>query len=855
MQIKRCYSLFFLFFVFNTFGQNIANKEVSLNTKDKSFKQIISYMEEDYHLSFSYSDDILPVEQLPEFNFEKILLPTLLDTLFVSHGINYTFLENKIILFLAKKAPLFTLSGYVEEAKTLENLIGAVVYSQKDTSGGISNAYGFYSLKLSAGYHTLKISCLGYKSQVFSFYVLNDNWINFKLSPTSYEVEEILVKTKLKEQEFLEQKNRSKVQLDIETLKQLPGFFGENDALRNLSLIAGVQTNEMSTGSIFVRGGTTEQTLFLMDEATVYNPTHFFGFFSVFNPDVVKHISIYKNELPNNESGALSSVIDVRLREGNYEQWKLSGALGFISARVALEGPVIKDKSSVLIAFRRTFVDNVFKLIASDKGMQKLNFFFYDGNLKFNYRLNKKNRFFLSGYSGSDAFSQYNSIKRRNSMLNLRWNHIYKDNMFSNTSAIYSTNTYNQDLQQNDEYINWKSTIYNLKLKTDFVYHLNKNLKFYYGYSSSLYNIAPYKYTATPKRISKPHQAEALKEQLWLNSIYFNQEALFGALINFNLGLRITHVFNSPFLDRKNKYAGFKFEPNIKFSYFFNRKNYLAFTYNHREQALHQLYVNKIGIAVNRWLPASTNFKPQTSDNFSIGFYNSMLKNFTFSTNLFYRDMNNLIETMQEVRILYSDNPEKYFYHSSGKVYGAEFSAIFYTKKYKAILSYDFNHVMWKTENINNNKAYPASHSRKHNFSISGIWKINKRFTASASWIWASGSPYTAATGKYEIDGKVYLKYDKDRVNQWNLPDYHRLDLSLEIRGKKNDERRWKGFWNFSIYNVYFHKNILGVSYFSRENVAFDIRKKVTNEDSQKLNPQFFYLYQFVPSISYRFSF
>lgn len=853
MLMKRWYSLFFLFFVLNSFGQSIPNKEVSINTKDQSFKQIITRMEDDYGLSFSYSDDILPTHQLPEFYFEKILLSTLLDTLFVSHGINYTFLQDKIILYLAKKMPLFTLSGFVEEEKSLENLIGTVIYSEKDTSGGISNAYGFYSLKLSAGYHTLKISCLGYKSKKYSFYVLNDNWINFKLTPTSYEVEEVLVKTNTKEYEFLEQKNRSKVELDIETLKQLPGFFGENDALRNLSLIAGVQSNEMSTGSIFVRGGTTEQTLFLMDEATIYNPTHFFGFFSVFNPDVIKYISVYKNELPNNESGALSSVIDVRLREGNYEKWKISGALGFISARVALEGPIIKNKSSVLIAFRRTFVDNIFKLIASDKSMQKLNFFFYDGNLKFNYRLNKKNRLFLSGYSGSDAFSQYNSIKRQNSMVSLRWNHIHKENLFSNTSAVYSTNTYNQYLQQNDESINWKSTIYNLKLKTDFVYHLNKNVKFYYGYSSSLFNIAPYKYKAIYKRISKNHQAEALKEQLLLNSIYFNQEAFFGALINFNLGLRITHIFNSPFLDRKNKYAGFMFEPNVKISYFFNPNNYLAFTYNHRVQPLHQLYVNKIGIAVNRWMPASTSFKPQTSDNFSIGFHNSMLKNFMFSTNIFYRDMNNLIETMQEIRILYSSSPEKYFYHSSGKVYGAELSAIFYTKKYKAILSYDFNQVMWKTENVNNNKAYPASHSRKHNFSISGIWKINKRFTASATWIWASGTPYTAATGKYEIDGKLYLKYDKDRVNQWNLPDYHRLDVSLEIQGKKNDKGKWNSFWNFSIYNVYFHRNILGISYFSGQNMAFDIGKDLTNEN--KLNPQFFYLYQFVPSISYRFNF
>ncbi len=855
MQKKIANTLFCIFVILQTFAQTTNNTNINLNVGGKSFKQIIQNMENTNKVSFSYSDDILPTHKLPNRQFNNSTITHILDEVFVPYGIDYLIKGDKIILFKSDNIPQYNVSGFLRQSNNRQTIISALVYSSNNQAVSVSNAYGFYSLKLNAGFHTINVNCLGYKPKTINIHVWNNTRFDITLEPTSYSVSEVVINSSaISDNVFLESADNQKVNINIKTLKHLPGFFGENDALRNLNLIAGVQTNEISTGSIFVRGGTTEQTLFLMDEATIYNPSHFFGLFSVFNPDVIKHISVYKNQMPNNETEALSSVIDVRLREGDMQKWRISGGMGILSARLAIEGPIVKDKSSVLVSFRRSFVDRIFKTIATTNAMKKLRFFFYDGNVKFNYKLNTRNRIFLSGYMGTDEFSQYNKIKRHNRLATFRWNHIYGNNMFSNTSAIYSTNYYKQQIFANDEEINWKSKIENFKVKSDFSYNLRKNIKFNYGYSFSLFNIMPYIYTASSDK-DKTRREKAVGEQLMINNIYINNTSTLLNLIKLDLGVSLLHIYNSPFIERENKYQTLLFEPNIKLSYLLNKQNHFDLTYNQKHQSLHQLYLNRIGISVNRYQPSSEEFKPQVSNNFSFGFSNSNIKNTQITTSIYYRDMRNLIETMQELRILYSNQPEKYFRHSSGKVYGLELSAVYQTEKIKTILAYDYNKVLWTTEGINNNKPYPASHARKHNFSISGIWKINKRLTFSSAWIWASGTPYTAATGKYEIDGKVYVKYDNENVNSCQLPNYHRLDLSLEIKAKHNETKRWQSFWNFSIYNVYFHKNILGVSYFNTNKSIFTIRNKKQIDDTKMIKPQFFYLYQFVPSISYHFKF
>lgn len=847
MLLRIFYILILLSCIQNSIAQtNLESIAVSLNTDGKNFKQVIQQLENTHEISFSYSDNILPTYKLPERSFSNIKILNFLDVFFVPHGIDYEIINNNVVLFRKENSnPLFDISGFIEEIGTLKHLIGATIFVKQNLVGSITNNYGFYSLKLAAGYYTIQIRCLGYHSIEREVYIWNSERYDFKLKSKSYEVNEVLVNS-IEKNELLESTIQSLVRMDIMSLKELPGLFGENDALRNLSLIPGIQSNEMSTGSIYVRGGSTEQTTFLMDEATIYNPSHFGGFFSVFNPDVVNNVSVYKSELPSSESGALSSIIDVQLREGDFNNWKVKGGIGLISARASVEGPIIKDKASVLLAFRRTFVDRIAKYVSDDEATQQLRFYFYDANLKFNYHINSKNRLFVSGYSGSDSFNRFSGVKRTNNLGSIRWNHIYGNKLFSNTSMVYSNNNYEQVLYQNNEEINWNSRIDNVKFKIDFSQYLNSLAKLHYGFSSNFYRTIPYSYTTIIEK-TVYQTIEASNEQMLVNSFYLTQDANIQDVFGLGFGLRASYLMNSPFNNGDNVFSTFLFEPSIHFNLIVDEQTRFKGSYNHREQPMHQLYINMLGIAVNRWMPASTEFKPQKSDNFSIGLFRNEPFNLKYSVEAYYRKMSNLIETLQETRILYTDTPEEFLYKSEGSVKGIEFSITYETEKAKAMMAYDYNDVLWTTAGINNNEPYPASHTRKHNFSVSGVYKIGTRLTASATWRLSSGLPFTRATGKYVVDGRVYLKYDEENINTGKLPNYHRLDLSLDIEGKNNYKRRWKSYWNFSVYNAYFRKNVLGVVYFSELTEG--------DETVQQLDPNYFYLYQFVPSISYRFSF
>ena len=847
MLLRIFYILIFISCINNSFAQsNFNQKVVSLNTNGKSFKQIIQQLEQDYNVSFSYSDDMLPDFVLPENKFSNLSIKDLLKSLFVAHGIGYSIVNNQIVLYYNENSkPEFRINGFVEEIDSKRDLIGATIYIKGKEIGVITNSYGYFSLKLPVGLYTFQVRCLGYGSYVQTVYVWGDSFFRFKLKSKQYQVNEVVVRSDDNDQ-FVESAFQSLISLDIQSLQEFPGLFGENDALRNLSLLPGIQSNEMSTGSVFVRGGSNEQTVFLMDEGIVYNPSHFGGFFSVFNPDVVNHVSIYKSELPSNETGALSSIVDVRLREGDFDRWKVKGGIGMISVRASVEGPIVKEKSSLLIAFRRSFVDQAASLISEDESTQDLRFYFYDANVKLNYKLNKKNRLYLSTYGGADSFYKNSGIKRRNSQSTFRWNHVYNSSLFSNISLIHSVNGFNQDLNQNDEDVLWHSNINTIKTKADFSHYVSPRWKLKYGFLSTLFNVVPYKYTAIAENGSKTKD-EARTEQMIINSMYFHQDFYIKEVLGIGAGVRIGHIYNSPFITRDNKYQGLLFEPNLNLSLIFNKKTRIKSSYNHRVQPLHQLYINMLGIAVNRWMPASENYKPQTSDNLSLGIFRTEGFGLSYSLEAYYRKLENLIETLQESRVLYSNTPEYFLHNSSGTVRGFEFSLTYETKNIRFLTSYDYNNVQWLTNGINNNNPYPASHTRKHNFSISSVYRISDRVVASATWHWASGTPFTAATGKGIFDDKVYIVFSDDEINTRNLPDYHRLDLSVDIEGKKNNLRRWKSFWNFSIYNAYFHKNALGVVYFSED--------VINNSYIKNLDPSYFYLYQFVPSISYRFNF
>lgn len=835
-----------LFVPLNIFAQlNSLNTKVVITSGKFNAKTLIDNLGKEYNLNFSYSNNILENISISIDEPKPISIELLFKKYLKPQGVDYKTIGQQIVLYaIDKPFQWITLSGYLTDSKTSEDIIGATIYVTDLGIGAITNSYGFYSLKLPLGEYKIIYGSLGYIELPKTIQLTNHQELNIKLAQKNYNVDEVKVTSKINSK-FLESVLMNLIKIDSKSLQELPVLFGENDALRNLSILPGIQTNELSTSNISVRGGGSDQTTFLMDGANLYNASHFGGFFSLMNPDLVNNVNVYKSDIPVSEGGALSSLIDVQLREGNNQKWHIKGGIGIISARGSIEGPIIKDKSSILIAYRRSFVDNFSQLFMADSDLKNIKFYFYDANFKWNYKLNKNNRVFLSGYSGYDSFSQYSQMSSKNFLVSARWNHLYGARLFSNTTLSTSRNTMTQGTLDGNDLLYWLSEINNSKFKTDFSYFHSDAFKCSFGYSGTVYNIYPYSLlTQTEKTITTRYQSSL--DQMLLNSLYYNQHFVIEKKLGIDAGIRATYMVTEPFTDSVIGINDIYLEPQLKISYIFTSKRTLKASYSKQVQPLHQLPLSTAGISINRWMPANESFIPQTSENFTVGYYDNDFYGFNISTEAYYRKMNNLIETMQDVRIIETDDPEQYLHKANGKAYGFEFLLSYKSRKFKGLLSYDYSKALWQTDMLNLGNPYPASHTREHSMNISSVYYFNERISASATWIFASGIPFTAANGKYQINGKTYLQFDDSKVNTNKLAPYHRLDLSLDIAGKKNNSRRWKSFWNFSIYNVYFRKNPLGVFYF------------IPNSETattQTLNPGFFYLYQFVPSVSYRFEF
>lgn len=845
MTARKLALILFLIFSMQVFAQKTILKKTINMVSSENPKQTIARLETDYAIPFVYSDNIFDNKQFAQKKYIQISLHDFLVDYFSKQDISFKEVNGQIILFYQAYEPQnFVVSGFVRDENSGEDLIGATVFFPDLGIGAITNSYGYFALQVPEGKHKIVVNCLSYSAKDSLLNIVANRRFNIALGSKSYRVQEITIQSEANTY-FLESALMNMEKIDIEALRKLPGLFGESDALRNLSIFPGIQTNELSTSSINVRGGSTDQTLFLMDEANLYNASHFGGMFSVFNPEVVNNVNVYKSDIPIKEGGALSSLIDVRLREGNKQHWKLNGGIGLISARASLEGPLVKEESSVLFAFRRTYVDQIIHALTTDKDLDNLNFYFYDANLKMNYKLNKNNRLFLSGYSGADEFEQYSKLTRENHLVTLRWNHIFTPNLFSNTSVIGSKNIMTQGSDERDAYVYWKSDVNNVKIKSDVTYYITDDMRSSFGYNANLYNIKPYAVLSElDNQLNTRFESE--RERLLLNSLYFSQRVNIKKVVSIDGGIRLTYMSSNPVTDSLVGLEEYFLEPQVKIGFTLKDKSTIKASFCKHVQPLHQLPLSMIGIAINRWMPANKSFRPQVSHNYSIGYYNKFQSGLKITLEAYYRKMDNLIESFGNLEIIGTSNPEEIVRKAKGTAKGLEFLISYNSKKYRAIATYDYCKALWVTDGLNNNLPYPASHTREHSFNISQIYSFSDRVSLSATWTIASGIPFTAAFGFYQVTNKTYLAFDGVKINTKRLPPYHRLDISLDIASKKNEHRKWKSYWNFSVYNAYFHKNALGVAYF--------VPDENSGTTAEFLRPGYFYLYQFVPSVSYRFS-
>lgn len=814
--------------------------KIDISTSGKTVKQIITDIETTKGIVFSYSDNLLPKSKLSKIE-EGQPLGMFLSNLLHPNNIDFKLIDGQIVLFeSAKEQTLYYISGFVTDKHNSESIINASVYVSDIGIGSISNSYGYFSIQIPEGIHHLKFYSLGYKMVDTVIDASNDKRLNIKLESVAYQLNEVVIKEA--NNNFIESALSTIAKLNIAKLKELPNILGEHDALRNLDMMPGMQISEFSTSNICVRGGTGDQTTFLMDEANVYMASHLGGFTSIFNPDVVNHIDIYKNELPASESGALSSVIDVRLKDGNMQEWHTSGSVGLITARAMIEGPLKKDKSSILLAVRRTYADKLFEPFWKNQNF-KLKFYFYDINFKFNYIFNQRNRLYVSVYSGADELDHSMYLKWMNNVGTIRWNHIFGDHLFCNYSIIGSYNKSNLSNFHYNGQFKWRSICWDAKTKLDFTHHVNRHINLKYGIQTSYYSLEPFDLESETETTTFKN-ARIHAQPISNYGIYTDQTYEAGSNLTFNVGFRY-NAHNGPtnYLNKKDSTI---FYPEWNFTINYKASDKLLFKINtsSKTQPIHQLQVSSYGITVNRWMPSNSNFMPEKSHNASISAFYEISDLANISCNIYYRQMRHLIETMQEMRLIYEIDPEKYVYHSSAKVKGCEITANAIFDRLKLSASYDYTDSKWHTQGLNNGNGYPASFIRKHSFNITGTYTLNKRIRMSTAWIIASGNHYTSAIGKYVIDGKTVLLFDQDKINTKRLPNYSRLDISVDIEGKNNEQHRWQSFWNFAIYNVYARKNPLGIAYFSTN----------TNGET-KFKPGYYYFYQFVPSVSYRFEF
>ncbi len=763
------------------------------------------------------------------------------------------FLLLSVSVFAQNKADRFTISGTVKDAKTGEELIGATIYV-KDTAGigAITNAYGFFSLTLPSSKRHLAIKYIGYDDYEITLDSAKNQTVNASLLPATQSLKEVEIKA-TKGDENIRSAEVSSIKLDVKQLEKIPVLFGEKDLFKTIQLLPGVQPAAEGSSGFYVRGSSNDQNLVLLDEAPVYNASHLLGFFSTFNNDAIKDATLYKGNMPAEYGGRLASVLDVKMKEGNNQNYVISGGIGLISSRLNIEGPVVKDKGSFIVSARRTYGDLFLKLSKNEQ-IKKSVLYFYDINAKFNYRIGKRDRIFVSGYFGQDKFGFQDrfSIVYGNSTATLRWNHIFSDKLFSNTSFIY--NDFNYTIGINQVSINVKSLIRDFSLKEDLDFYLNSKNKFKFGFLTTFHTIVPGQVISSDT--SRINNIILTKNYGWENAIYAQHEISLWNKVNINYGIRFSlfsqtgpsKYFNFPGdgsidtislkLGQFNK-TYFNAEPRVSLSYNFYPNMSFKAAYSRNVQNLHLLSNTTTSFPTDRWVLTTNNVKPEICDQVSGGYFVNFYKDmFEVSVEGYFKYMQNQIDYKNGAVLRANETVESELLLGTGRAYGAEFFFKKKTGKFTGWVSYTLSRSERKFATVNNETWFPSRYDRTHDLSIVVMYDITPRINVSATWVYYTGIAATFPSGKYFLNGEI-VPYYGDR-NQDRFPAYHRLDIGATFVLKKR--KTWEHDLNISVYNLYARKN------------AYSIDFK-TDTDKGTTYAEKTYLFRIVPSISYNFKF
>ncbi len=748
----------------------------------------------------------------------------------------------------------YTLSGNVKDENTGESLIGAVIsVKQPKGTGTYSNEYGFYSLTLKKGTYDVIVSYIGYISDTLTVELNQNVNADFSLPDGSINTDEITITDSL-----INDRIKSPIsgieRLDLKEINKLPVLFGERDILKTIQLLPGIKgANEGSSG-FSVRGGNYDQNLILLDEAPVYNSSHLLGFFSTFNSDAINDAVIYKGTQPSQYGGRISSVVDIKMKEGNSKHYNLSGGIGIISSKLNFEGPIVKDKGSFLIAARRTYADMFLKL-SSDEKMQDRKLYFYDINAKLNYRFSDKDRVYLSGYFGRDVMGLGSSfgIDWGNVTGTLRWNHIFSSKLFSNTSLIYSNYDYNIDIENNDNNFNVISSISDLNFKQEFQFYPNPDHSFRFGFNAIYHNVVPglvESDDSTNTRFTDLQKRYSIDNSVWLAD-----EWKAAKWLNISAGVRVNAfsiLAKGDFytLDENNKitdtisYDGgilktyINPEPRLSASIILNNNSSVKASYNRNVQNFHLITNSTSTNPTDKWLSSTNNIKPEIGDQISLGFFKNT-DGYEFSIEGYYKKIQNVVDYKDNANVTNTDAIESQLLFGDGRSYGAEFFLKKNTGKLTGWISYMLSRTEQKISGINSNSWYPSKQDRTHDVSIVAMYDVSPKLNLSATWVYHSGNAVTFPSGKYTINNEVIYYYTER--NGYRMPAYHRLDIGGTL--KLGSGKKFSSELSFGCYNVYGQKNAYTISFRESE---------TTPNTTEALKT---YLFTWVPYVTWHFNF
>jgi outer membrane receptor for ferrienterochelin and colicin len=864
------------------FSQDLSRK-ISIKAEEMPLEELIVEIENKAGVSFSYSPQVIPVSLPVSIEAKKKTLRHILKKAFRSKGIEYELVEGHIVLRAAgtdesgltgeaaSGRGSHTISGYLRDSRSGEVLIGAHIYEKESLSGTATNAYGFYSLTLPEGTHRLVYSFIGYEPAETSILLDRDMLLNQELEETMLTIREVEVRGQSDKPLFLDEQI-SEFRFSNKTLASLPGITGDKDIIKSLQVIPGIKSFGDGSSLFFVRGGGSDQNLILIDEVPIYNTSHLFGFLSVISPDAISDIEVFKGDYPVKYGNRLSSVVDIKTRDGNMKKFGFGGNIGPYTSSLYLEGPVIRDKSSFYLGGRFSTLDWLADMYYKD---QEISVGFVDLNAKLNFKINDRNRIFGTFYIGNDQLQRRTNssietygIGWYNILGTLRWNHVFSRKLFSNTTAYVTRYQYLLYLSEDqNEY--WTSSIGNISLKTDFTWYINPSNTFTAGLKISAHALDAGNINlndeAGAEEVPNYNSAEY--------AFYAGNEQKIGKNFSLRYGLRLpiwqdlgpttVYYFNSNYdvidtFDVANNavyYSFSGFEPRINMTFMLAPGHALKAGYSRTTQFLNELN-NSISpfTSLSVWVPSGPNIKPREADQYSMGYFTGFFGDrIKFSTETYYKHFYNYIDYAPHANMLYNPLIEGEIRTGEAWSYGLEMMIRKPFGRLTGWIGYTYSRVFVKSQGVNEGMTYRAFQDRPHHLTLFLSYDTEKRWSFSANWMLLSGAAITTPVSFYDYNGYVVPYYGEK--NNDRLPAYHRLDLSVRFRLNREEGSRYRHSLIFNLYNAYGRTNPYFMSFNRIEGTGQDYVIPADYSGMQELVPTSLSVSEIIPSVNYQFKF